>query len=103
MTHWRKALPAGVMLEVSYETMVDDLEPQARRLIEHCGLPWDDRCLSFHESARAVRTASVSQVRQPIYRSSLQRWRRYEKHLGPLLEALGPLASAAAPVSPSTP
>ncbi len=103
MRHWRKVLPAGVMLEVSYETMVDDLEPQARRLIEHCGLPWDDRCLSFHESERAVRTASVSQVRQPIYRSSLQRWRRYEKHLGPLLEALGPLASAAAPVSPGTP
>src|SRR5262249_40146990 len=88
MAHWRDVLPAGVMLEVSYEEMVGDLEPQARRLIEHCGLAWDDRCLSFHESDRAVRTASVSQVRQPIYRSSLQRWRRYEKHLRQLLEAL---------------
>jgi tetratricopeptide (TPR) repeat protein len=88
MAHWREVLPPGVMLEIEYESLVDDLEAEARRLVEHSGLDWDERCLAFHESARAVRTASVSQVRQPIYRSSIQRWRNYEKHLGPLLMAL---------------
>jgi hypothetical protein len=77
---------------VQYEELVGDLEGQARRILDYCGLPWDDRCLAFHETERSVTTASVLQVRQPIYRSSLQRWRRYERHLGPLLEALGPAA-----------
>jgi hypothetical protein len=86
-------LPPGTLLEVQYEDLVDDIEGQARRLIEYCGLTWDERCLSFHESERAVRTASVTQVRQPIYRTSVQRWRRYERHLGPLIEALGPDAA----------
>ncbi len=89
MEHWRQVLPAGDMLEVRYEDLVGDLEGQARRIIEYCGLGWDERCLSFHQNDRAIRTASVSQVRQPIYRSSLQRWRRYEKYLGPLIAALG--------------
>lgn len=96
MAHWRQVMPAGSMLEVQYEDLVDDLEGQARRLVEYCGLAWDERCLSFHRTDRAVRTASVSQVRQPIYRSSLQRWRRYEKYLGPLIEALGELPAPAA-------
>lgn len=90
MAHWRRVLPPGAMLEVQYEEMVGDLEGQARRLLDYCGLAWDPRCLAFHETERAVRTASVNQVRQPLYRSSLERWRRYEKHLGPLIEALGP-------------
>jgi tetratricopeptide (TPR) repeat protein len=90
MTHWRRVLPPGVLLELQYEDLVDDIEGQARRLIDYCGLPWDERCLSFHESERAVRTASVTQVRQPIYRTSVQRWRRYERHLGRLIESLGP-------------
>lgn len=90
MAHWRRLLPPGAMLEVQYEEVVDDLEGQARRLIEYCGLTWDPRCLEFHETRRMVRTASVNQVRQPLYNSSLQRWRRYERHLGPLIEALGP-------------
>jgi tetratricopeptide (TPR) repeat protein len=89
MAHWRRLLPPGAMLEVRYEEVVGDLEGQARRLLDYCGLAWDARCLSFHETPRAVRTASVNQVRQPLYRSSLARWRRYEKHLGPLIEALG--------------
>ncbi len=88
MTHWRSVLPPGAMLDVSYEDVVEDLEGQARRLIEYCGLPWDDRCLSFHKSSRPVKTASAVQVRQPLYRGSLQRWRRYEASLGPLIEAL---------------
>jgi tetratricopeptide (TPR) repeat protein len=89
MDHWRRVLPAGSMLEVQYENVIEDLEAQARRIVEYCGLGWDERCLSFHEAERTVRTASTVQVRQPIYRSSVQRWRRYEKHLGPLVEALG--------------
>ncbi|MEA2779956.1 MAG: hypothetical protein QOK29_1500 [Rhodospirillaceae bacterium] len=92
MDHWRDVLPAHAMLHVQYEELVGDLEGQARRILDYCGLPWDDRCLAFHETERSVTTASVLQVRQPIYRSSLQRWRRYERHLGPLLEALGPAA-----------
>lgn len=91
MSHWRSVLPQGAMLEVSYEDVVDDLEGQARRLLDYCGLPWDDRCLSFHTSGGVVRTASVAQVRQPLFRTSLQRWRKYEANLGPLLNALGDL------------
>lgn len=96
MELWRRVLPEGSMLEVDYEAVVGDLEGQARRIIDHCGLPWDERCLAFHRTHRSVRTASIVQVRQPIYRSSLARWRRYEKHLGPLIEALGPAAPGAA-------
>jgi tetratricopeptide (TPR) repeat protein len=89
MDHWRATLPAGRMLEVPYEAVVADLETWARRLIAHCGLPWDDACLNFHQSRRDVRTASSAQVRRPIYADSVGRWRRFEAHLGPLLEALG--------------
>ena len=96
MAHWRRLLPPGAMLEVQYEEVVGDLEGQARRLIDYCGLDWDPRCLDFHETRRMVRTASVNQVRQPLYNSSLQRWRRYERHLGPLIEALGPEGAASA-------
>ncbi len=88
MAHWRKVLPAGAMLDVSYEDVVGDLEGQARRLIDYCGLPWDDRCLSFHETSRPIATPSNVQVRQPLYRSSLARWRRYEAYLAPLLAEL---------------
>ncbi len=91
MDHWRSVLPHGAMLEVSYEDVVNDLEGQARRLIDYCGLAWDDRCISFHRSTRPVRTASAVQVRRPLFRSSLERWRRYETELGPLLDELSPL------------
>ncbi|HTU26515.1 MAG TPA: tetratricopeptide repeat protein [Pirellulales bacterium] len=90
MAHWRAVLPAGVMLDVAYEDVVDDLAGQARRLIEFVGLPWDDRCLSFHETSRPIATASTLEVRRPVYRTSLARWRRYEKFLGPLLAELQP-------------
>ncbi len=72
-----------------YEDVVADLEKQARRIIEYCGLPWDDRCLSFHETERPVRTASATQVRQPIYTSAVGRSRVYEGQLEPLLRGLG--------------
>jgi tetratricopeptide (TPR) repeat protein len=92
MAHWRAVLPAGAMLEVSYEDVVDDLEGQARRLIAYCGLPWDDRCLDFHRTRRLVKTASTVQVRKPLFRDSLERWRKYEAGLGPLLRELGDLS-----------
>ncbi len=88
MDYWRSVLPPGAMLDVSYEDIVDDLEGQARRLIDYCGLPWDDRCLTFHKNSRPVNTASAVQVRQPLFRTSLQRWRRYASGLGPLLNEL---------------
>jgi len=90
MAHWREALPPGVMLDVRYEEPVADLEGQARRIIGHCGLEWDGRCLDFHQSQRQVRTASALQVREPVYNSAIGRWRRYERFLGPLLAELRP-------------
>jgi hypothetical protein len=89
MAHWRAVLPAERFLEVDYEAVVDDLEGQARRLVDFVGLPWDEDCLRFHDTRRMVRTASVMQVRQPIYRSSKGRWHAYAAHLQPLLAALG--------------
>lgn len=89
MDHWRRVLPPGALLDVSYEEIVRDCEGQTRRLLDHCGLPWDDRCLEFHRTERTIKTASAAQVRQPLFRSSIQRWRRYEAGLGPLLRELG--------------
>ena len=84
-------LPAGAFLDVQYEAIVADQEAQARRMLDYCGLEWNDACLDFHKHKRAIRTASVTQVRQPIYKTSVERWRHYEKHLDPLLDALGDL------------
>ena len=89
MAHWRAVLPPGRLLEVPYEEVVTDIETWARRVIAHCGLDWDDACLRFHESKREVHTASLAQVRRPIYASSVGRWRPFARHLGPLLDALG--------------
>ena len=88
MSHWRAVLPPGCMLEVRYEDVVNDLESQARRLVGFCGLDWNVACLRFHEHRRTVRTASLAQVRRPIYASSVGRWRHYEKYLDPLKQAL---------------
>jgi tetratricopeptide (TPR) repeat protein len=88
-THWRETLPGSHFLEVDYEAVVDDVDREARRMLDFLGLPWDERALRFHETQRPVRTASVNQVRQPIYRTSAGRWRRHATHLQPLLVALG--------------
>jgi Flp pilus assembly protein TadD len=88
MEHWRRVLPVGAMLEVDYESVVTDLEEEARRIVEYCGLQWDDACLAFDKTERPVHTASVAQVRQPIYRSSVGRWEPYKDQLRPLFEAL---------------
>jgi tetratricopeptide (TPR) repeat protein len=88
MAHWEKVLPPGVMLTIDYESVIDDLGSNARALVDHVGLEWDDACLDFHKSTRAVKTASVVQVRQPVYKTSVERWRKYGDGLQPLLEAL---------------
>jgi len=88
MAHWREALPIKIH-DVVYESLVADTETISRGMLDFIGLPWDPACLRFHESTRVVRTASNDQVRRPVYTASIQRWRRYEKHLGPLLETLG--------------
>jgi tetratricopeptide (TPR) repeat protein len=88
MAHWLKVLPLPI-LEVQYEELVADQEGQSRRLIDFLGLPWDPACLQFHQTQRAVMTASVWQVRQPMYTRSVGRWRHYQRHLAPLFEILG--------------
>jgi tetratricopeptide (TPR) repeat protein len=87
MDHWRRVLPAP-LLEVDYEEIVADLEVGARRIVSSCGLEWEPACLAFHESKRPVRTASVAQVRQPIYKRSVARWKHYESALGELFGKL---------------
>jgi tetratricopeptide (TPR) repeat protein len=90
MSHWRQVLPKGAMLELRYADLVADIETEARRLLAWCGVDWDDACLAFHRNKRPVLTASVAQVRQPIYQSSVGRWRAYERHLTPLIRELTP-------------
>ncbi len=89
MAHWRAVLPPQTLLEVRYEDLVEDPERWSRRMFAHIGLPWDPRCLEFHRTARPVLTASNWQVRQPISKGSVGRWRRYERFIGPLRAALG--------------
>jgi tetratricopeptide (TPR) repeat protein len=88
MAHWHAVLPDTVLLEVHYENLVDDFENQVRRMLAHCGLDWDPACLAFYQTERPVATSSLIQIRQPIYRSSVQRWRPAPRLLAPLLEGL---------------
>jgi tetratricopeptide (TPR) repeat protein len=89
MEHWHRVLPPGVMMDVQYEELVEDLEGVSRTVLQHCGLEWEDTCRDFHDTKRTVRTASLMQVREPLYRSSIGGWRRYAKHLKPLADSLG--------------
>jgi len=89
MDHWDRVLP-GKVLRVVYEDVVADLETQVRRILDHCQLPFEPACLSFHKTDRAVRTASSEQVRQPIYRSGVDQWEHFSPWLDPLRQALGP-------------
>jgi tetratricopeptide (TPR) repeat protein len=93
MQHWRSVVPAELILDVSYEELVDDYEFWGRKILEFIGLAWDPRCSNFHETSRTINTASNWQVRQRINKSAVQRWRNYEKFLGPLLH----LVPASAP------
>lgn len=90
--HWERILPPGSMLTITYEDLVNDFEKQAMRVIDYLGLEWEEACTQFYNTEKYVRTASVTQVRQPIYKTSLDKWRRYRKHLKPLVEALGDYA-----------
>lgn len=92
MDHWRAVLPEGMMIEIAYEQVVDDLSGQVRALLDFLELPWDERCIDFHKTERIVRTASQSQVRAPLTRDGIGRWHPYIPYIGPLIDALGPLA-----------
>ena len=87
MNHWHSVLP-GFIYDIQYEDLVTDQETQSRALLAYCGLEWNDACLEFYKTDRPVRTASAAQVRRPIYKDSIQSWRRYEQWLEPLLEVL---------------
>ena len=87
MEHWRRVLPVP-MLEVDYEAMVTDIEKWARAIVAWCGLEWEPACLEFHKTRRPVRTSSVAQVRQPVYTSSVGRWKNYEQSLQSLFAKL---------------
>jgi tetratricopeptide (TPR) repeat protein len=90
MDHWDRVLP-GKVLCVQYEEVVADTEQQVRRILDHCGLEFEENCLQFHRTERAVRTASSEQVRQPIYKAAVEHWRNFEPHLDELKQALGPV------------
>jgi hypothetical protein len=90
MDHWDAVLP-GKVLRVQYEDVVNDTPAQVRRILDHCGLSYEDACVNFYETKRSVRTPSSEQVRQPIYTSGLDQWRHYEAWLDPLKSALGPV------------
>ena len=90
MDHWDDVLP-GKVLRVHYEDVVSDLEGQVRRILAHCGLEFEEACVNFYKTERAIRTPSAEQVRQPIYKSGLEQWRNFEAHLDPLKETLGPV------------
>jgi tetratricopeptide (TPR) repeat protein len=91
MAHWEEVLP-GRVLRVQYEDVVDDLDTQVKRILDYCGLPFEDACLEFHKTVRAVKTPSSEQVRQPIYKTGLEQWKNFEPYLGALKKALSPLA-----------
>ncbi|MAT36362.1 MAG: hypothetical protein CMK06_14680 [Ponticaulis sp.] len=90
MDHWDKVLPEGRVLRVYHEDVLDDLDGQVRRILEYCGLPFEEACVKFYETDRPVRTASSEQVRQPLNRSGAGQWRAFEPFLDPLKSALGP-------------
>ena len=87
MKHWHKVMP-GWIYDISYEALVADLETGTRGLLDFCQLEFQPTCLEFHKTSRTVRTASAIQVRKPVYSSSVDSWRHYEKHIGPLINAL---------------
>lgn len=86
MEHWRSVLPADRLLDVQYEQLVSDRESVTRRMVEFCELPWDEACMRPEGNSRSVKTPSVWQVRQPVYKTSIERWRKYEPWLGPFAE-----------------
>jgi hypothetical protein len=90
MDHWHAVIP-GKVLDVNYEDVVADLDTQVKRILDYCELPFEEACLRFHETDRAVKTASSEQVRKPIYASSVNLWKNYEPYIDELIEILEPL------------
>ena len=88
MELWRERFPCRIY-DIGYEALTENQEEETRKLLGYCGLPWDDACLEFEKNGRAVRTASAVQVRRTIYRGSSEAWKKFEKHLGHMLEGLG--------------
>jgi hypothetical protein len=97
MDHWESVLPATIH-HVDYEETVEDLESVARRIVAACGLAWEPACLEFHRNERPIRTASVTQVRQPVYKRSVARWKKYESEMAELFAGL-PVRNEDRPVS----
>lgn len=91
MDYWRELYP-GEILDIQYEDVTEQLEENVRTLLNFLELEWDENCLKFYEAKKEVKTASLTQVRKPIYKSAVQKWKRYDKHIKPLVEALGPYA-----------
>ncbi len=89
INHWKKVLPENSFYEIKHEDLVENQEDEIRKLIEYCDLEWNDNCLEFYKNKRPVKTASVTQVRQPIYKSSVNKWKMYEEYLKPLITVLG--------------
>jgi hypothetical protein len=96
MRHWKTTLPEGAILEVPYESLVDDQETWSRTMLQFIGVPWDPRCIDFHRTRRSVMTASKWQVRQKMTRASIERWRNYEEFIAPLLTLAKPAPASAA-------
>jgi hypothetical protein len=94
MQFWEANLPKDFMLTVKYENLVADIDTYAHKIISHMGLDWNENCLNFHETERPVKTASLVQVRQPLYSTSVGRWRKYEDYLKPLIQELQPIITA---------
>ena len=90
MDHWDKVLP-GKVLRVKYEDVIANTEQEVRKILDYCGLPFEEQCLAFHNTERAIRTASSEQVRQPIYASAVEQWRNFEAHLGAMRAEMEPL------------
>jgi hypothetical protein len=88
MEHWKSVLPPGTILDVNYEDVVRDREPIVRQVLEHLGLEWDEACMHHDKNENAISTPSLWQARQPIFTSSVARWKNYEPWLGPLAELL---------------
>ena len=87
MAHWDAVLP-GFVLRVQHETLIDDLQGQVERILDFCGLPFEQQCIDFHKTERAIKTPSSEQVRQPIYRSGMDQWKHFDAHLQPLKKVL---------------
>jgi hypothetical protein len=90
MKHWHEIYPNDIY-DIQYEKLIEDQEEETKKLIDYCGLDWEEKCLRFYENKRSVNTASSEQVRQPIYKGAMFAWKNYESELGPLIEILDPV------------